>query len=150
VDPAPVLIAVICSRASLLQRTVLHHHHLELLVKSKAEKFQSLLHPPLMLNPTLFPHKLAEQADSHLAACIPTRSLALMEESDTLIPGFDYFHIQTALIQSYVGSTPEHLGQSHMNSKYSAYKKRNPARITRAALQPLQIHNKFKKTRAPF
>ena len=120
------------------------------LIKSKAQEFHPVFHPPLMLNPTFCPHEMAEQADSHLAACIPTRSLALMEEQVTLIPGFDYFHVQTALIQSYVGSTPEHLGQSHMNNKDSAYKKQNLVQITRAVLQPLQIDNKFKNTTAPF
>jgi hypothetical protein len=149
-DTSPVLIAVTCSRASLLQRTVLQHHRLEFLNKIEAEEFNPVFHSSLMMNPTLFPHKMAEEAASHWAACISTSSLALMEEPVTLIPDFDYFYIQTALIQGHVGSTPEHLAQSYINNKDSAYKKLNLVRIARADLQPLQIHNKFKQTTAPF
>jgi len=112
-----VLLTVTCSRASLLQRTVLQHHQLELLIKSKAEEFPPVIHPSLMLHTALFPHRIAEQADLDLAAWVPTRRRALPKKQSTLMPGVDYFQFQAVPVRSLVESYFEKVNQHQIVAK---------------------------------
>jgi hypothetical protein len=117
VDLVPVLLTVTCSRASILKRTVLQHHQLEMLIKSKAEEFHPVFHPSLMLHTALFPHRMAEQADSHLAACVPTRRRALPKKQSTLMPEVDFFQFQAVPIRSLVESYFEKVNQHQIVDK---------------------------------
>jgi hypothetical protein len=71
----------------------------------------------LMLHPALYPHRIAEQADSHLAACVPTRRRALPKEQSTLMLGVDYFQFQAVPIRSLVESYFEKVNQHQIVAK---------------------------------
>ena len=71
----------------------------------------------MMLHPFLFPHRMAVQTDSHLAACVPTRRRALPKKQSTLMHGVDFFQFQPVPIRSLVESYFEKVNQHHIVAK---------------------------------